>query len=97
MAKKIFYEAEARAKVLAGAKQLYDAVKVTFGPKGQNVVIEKSYGGPTITHDGVTVAEAVDLGSTDETLANKSAPSSSNLPLRNLIKLQAMVPLQLQS
>ena len=41
MAKKIFYEAEAREKVLSGAKQLYDAVKVTFGPKGQNVMIEK--------------------------------------------------------
>lgn len=71
MAKKIFYKADARAKVLAGAKQLYDAVKVTFGPKGQNVVIEKSYGAPTITHDGVTVAEAVDLGSTDENLGEQ--------------------------
>ena len=66
MAKKIFYDAEAREKVLGGAKALYDAVKVTFGPKGQNVVIEKSYGAPTITHDGVTVAEAVDLGNEDE-------------------------------
>ena len=71
MAKKIFYTAEAREKVLAGAKQLYDAVKVTFGPKGQNVVIEKSYGGPTITHDGVTVAEAVDLGSTEDNLGEQ--------------------------
>ncbi len=69
--KKIFYEAEAREKVLSGAKQLYDAVKVTFGPKGQNVVIEKSYGTPTITHDGVTVAEAVDLGSTEENLGEQ--------------------------
>lgn len=68
MAKKIFYEAEAREKVLAGAKQLYDAVKVTFGPKGQNVVIEKEYGAPVITHDGVTVAEAVELPSSDESL-----------------------------
>ncbi len=71
MAKKIFYTNEARDKVLAGAKQLYDAVKVTFGPKGQNVVIEKSYGAPTITHDGVTVAEAVDLGSTEENLGEQ--------------------------
>lgn len=71
MAKKIFYADEARAKVLSGAKQLYDAVKVTFGPKGQNVVIEKSYGAPTITHDGVTVAEAVDLGSTEENLGEE--------------------------
>lgn len=71
MAKKIFYADEARDKILSGAKQLYDAVKVTFGPKGQNVVIEKSYGGPTITHDGVTVAEAVDLGSTEENLGEQ--------------------------
>ncbi len=66
MAKKIFYDAEAREKVLGGAKALYDAVKVTFGPKGRNVVIEKNYGAPTITHDGVTVAEAVDLGNEDD-------------------------------
>ena len=71
MAKKIFYNADARDKVLSGAKQLYDAVKVTFGPKGQNVVIEKSYGAPTITHDGVTVAEAVDLGSTEDNLGEQ--------------------------
>ena len=66
MAKKIYYDNEAREKVLGGAKALYDAVKVTFGPKGRNVVIEKTYGAPTITHDGVTVAEAVDLGNEDE-------------------------------
>lgn len=71
MAKKIFYADQARDKVLSGAKQLYDAVKVTFGPKGQNVVIEKSYGNPTITHDGVTVAEAVDLGSTETNLGEQ--------------------------
>ena len=68
MAKKIFYEAEAREKVLSGAKQLYDAVKVTFGPKGQNVIIERDYGAPVITHDGVTVAEAVDLPNKEESL-----------------------------
>ena len=61
MAKQIYYETEAREKVLSGAKQLYDAVKVTFGPKGKNVIIEKEYGAPVITHDGVTVAEAVEL------------------------------------
>lgn len=68
MAKKIYYEAEAREKVLSGAKQLYDAVKVTFGPKGKNVIIEKDYGAPVITHDGVTVAEAVELPNKDDRL-----------------------------
>ena len=49
MAKKVFYSDDARARVLAGAQALYNAVKVTYGPKGGNVVIGKQYGGPTIT------------------------------------------------
>lgn len=61
MAKKIFYGQDARERVLAGAEQLYEAVKVTFGPKGGNAVIAKEYGGPIITHDGVTVAENIVL------------------------------------
>ena len=72
MAKKIFYDEDARNRVLGGAKALYDAVKVTYGPKGRNVVIAKGYGGPTVTHDGVTVAESVDLPENDdETLGYK--------------------------
>lgn len=72
MAKKVFYGDDARTRVLGGAKALYDAVKLTYGPKGGNVVIAKSYGGPTVTHDGVTVAEGVDLPENDdETLGYK--------------------------
>jgi chaperonin GroEL len=71
MTKKVFYDDEAREKILAGAKKLADAVKVTMGPKGRNVVIGKSYGGPSVTHDGVTVAEAIDLPETEETLGEK--------------------------
>ncbi|MBB1559957.1 chaperonin GroEL [Candidatus Saccharibacteria bacterium] len=72
MAKKVFYGDDARTRVLGGAKALYDTVKVTYGPKGGNVVIAKSYGGPTVTHDGVTVAEGVDLPENDdETLGYK--------------------------
>lgn len=72
MAKKVFYDDDARERVLGGAKALYDAVKVTYGPKGRNVVIAKGYGGPTVTHDGVTVAESVDLPEQDdETLGYK--------------------------
>lgn len=72
MAKKVFYDDDARTRVLGGAKALYDAVKVTYGPKGRNVVIAKGYGGPTVTHDGVTVAESVDLPEQDdETLGYK--------------------------
>ncbi len=72
MAKKVFYDEDARTRVMGGAKALYDAVKVTYGPKGNNVVIAKGYGGPTVTHDGVTVAESVDLPEVDdETLGYK--------------------------
>ncbi len=66
MPKKVFYDDDARERVLGGAKALYDAVKVTYGPKGRNVVIAKGYGGPTVTHDGVTVAESVDLPENDD-------------------------------
>lgn len=72
MAKKVFYDDDARRRVLAGAQILYDAVKTTMGPKGRNVVISKSYGAPTVTHDGVTVAKGVELGDVDdETLGYK--------------------------
>jgi len=66
MAKRVFYDDDARERVLEGAKALYDAVKVTYGPKGNNVVIAKGYGGPTVTHDGVTVAESIDLPEDDD-------------------------------
>jgi len=60
-AKKIVYSENSRQAILRGVNQLADAVKVTLGPKGRNVVIEKKFGGPTITKDGVTVAKEVEL------------------------------------
>ena len=72
MSKKVFYDDDARRRVLGGAKILYEAVKTTMGPKGRNVVISKGYGGPTVTHDGVTVAKGVDIADVDdETLGYK--------------------------
>ncbi len=72
MAKKVFYDDDARRRVLAGAEILYNAVKTTMGPRGRNVVIDKSYGNPTVTHDGVTVAKGVELPDVDdETLGQK--------------------------
>ncbi|MEI7522400.1 MAG: chaperonin GroEL [Candidatus Saccharibacteria bacterium] len=72
MAKKVFYDDDARKRVLGGAEILYNAVKTTMGPKGRNVVISKSYGNPTVTHDGVTVAKGVELADVDdETLGYK--------------------------
>ena len=61
MAKEITYDAKARNALKAGVDKLADAVKVTLGPKGRNVVIEKKFGSPTITKDGVTVAKEIDL------------------------------------
>jgi chaperonin GroEL len=61
MAKQISYGEESRRSVLAGISRLADAVKVTLGPKGRNVVIEKKFGSPTITKDGVTVAKEIEL------------------------------------
>lgn len=72
MAKKVFYDDDARRRVLGGAEILYNAVKTTMGPKGRNAVISKSYGSPTVTHDGVTVAKGVELEDVDdETLGYK--------------------------
>ncbi len=61
MAKQLHFNTEARAKMLRGVDALADAVKVTLGPKGRNVVIEKKFGAPSITKDGVTVAKEIEL------------------------------------
>jgi chaperonin GroEL len=61
MAKQIIYADASRQAILRGVNQLADAVKVTLGPKGRNVVLEKKFGGPTITKDGVTVAKEIEL------------------------------------
>ncbi|HKZ03050.1 MAG TPA: chaperonin GroEL [Pyrinomonadaceae bacterium] len=61
MAKQIVHGEESRAAILRGVNQLADAVRITLGPKGRNVVLEKKYGSPTITKDGVTVAKEIDL------------------------------------
>jgi chaperonin GroEL len=61
MAKQIVYGERSRHAVLRGINQLADAVKVTLGPRGRNVVIDRKFGSPTITKDGVTVAKEIDL------------------------------------
>src|SRR5689334_8505534 len=61
MAKQIIYGEQARQTVLRGINQMADAVKVTLGPRGRNVILGKAYGSPTITKDGVTVAKEIDL------------------------------------
>ena len=61
MAKEIKYGAEARAALEKGVNKLADTVRVTLGPKGRNVVLDKSFGAPLITNDGVTIAKEIEL------------------------------------
>ena len=61
MAKEIFYGEDARRKLQSGVDQLANTVKITLGPKGRNVLINKSFGSPLITNDGVTIAKEIEL------------------------------------
>ena len=71
MAKDIKYGKDSRQKMLDGVNKLADAVKVTLGPKGRNVVLEKSYGSPLITNDGVTIAKEIELEDKFENMGAK--------------------------
>ena len=61
MAKQLVFDEQARKKILSGVSQLASAVKITLGPKGRNVIIDKKFGAPSVTKDGVTVAKEVEL------------------------------------
>ncbi|MEE9558383.1 MAG: chaperonin GroEL, partial [Candidatus Brocadiales bacterium] len=70
-AKQLLYDVDARKKLLQGVKQLADVVRVTMGPTGRNVILEKSFGSPSVTKDGVTVAKEVELGDPFENMGAK--------------------------
>ena len=70
MAKEISFNSDAREKLKQGVDALCNAVKVTLGPKGRNVILQKSFGAPTITKDGVTVAKDIEL---EDAVANMGA------------------------
>ena len=77
MAKEIKYGVEARKALEAGVNQLADTVRVTLGPKGRNVVLDKSFGAPLITNDGVTIAKEIELADPFENMGaqrNRSGP-----------------------
>jgi len=84
MAKQIIHGEESRQVFCAASTILADAVKVTLGPKGRNVVIEKKFGSPTITKDGVTVAKEIELKDTMENMGaqmvREVASKTSDLP-----------------
>src|SRR6187455_819702 len=71
MAKQLLYTDEARKKLLAGSEKLAKAVGSTLGPTGRNVIIEKSFGNPTVTKDGVTVSKEIDLPDPFENMGAK--------------------------
>ena len=82
-AKQLLFEDHARARLLQGVEKLADAVAVTMGPTGRNVIISKSFGGPTVTKDGVTVSKEVELEDRFENmgakLVNEVASKTSDL------------------
>ncbi len=78
MAKEIKYSKDARQKMLDGVNTLANAVKITLGPKGRNVVLEKSYGSPVITNDGVTIAKEIELEDKFENMGAKLVYEAAN-------------------
>src|SRR5574338_1344267 len=77
-AKNIKFKEDARQKILKGVQVLADAVKVTLGPKGRNVIIDKSYGTPHITKDGVTVAKEIELEDKHENMGAQMVKEVAN-------------------
>ena len=71
MAKQLLFDDQARAKMLKGVEKLAHAVAVTLGPTGRNVIIDKSFGGPTVTKDGVTVSKEIELADRFENMGAK--------------------------
>ena len=71
MAKQLIFDDHARARMLAGIEKLADAVAITMGPTGRNVIIDKSFGGPNVTKDGVTVAKEIELDDRFENMGAK--------------------------
>ena len=77
MPKQISFDETARRALERGVNQLADAVKVTLGPRGRNVVLEKKFGGPTVTNDGVTIAREIELGDPFENLGAQLAKTAA--------------------
>ena len=85
MVKMIAFDEEARRGLERGMNQLADAVKVTLGPKGRNVVLEKKWGAPTITNDGVSIAKEIDLEDPYEKVGAELRGGQRGAPLVEVI------------
>ena len=84
--KEIIFESEARDRMKKGVDALANAVKVTLGPKGRNVIIEKTYGAPQITKDGVTVAKEIEMKDAVENMGAQMVKKMSHSQLRLAIR-----------
>lgn len=91
-AKIITFDVDARAALKRGVNQLANAVKVTLGPKGRNVIIDKKFGAPTITKDGVSVAKEIELGDQSKTLAHPWFAKLHPRPAIWLVTVQQQQP-----
>src|SRR5207245_1844456 len=87
-AKQLEFNVEARARLKRGVDQLADAVKVTLGPKGRNVVIDKKFGNPTITKDGVTVAKEIELEDPVENMGEEVADAMEKVGRDGVITVE---------
>ena len=99
MAKQILFSEDARKKIASGISQAARAVKVTLGPRGRNVVLEKSYGGPRITNDGVSIAKEITLQDRFENMgaeivkevASKTNDKAGDGTTTSVVLLEALV------
>ena len=92
MAKQLFFDIEARNKMKRGVDVLANAVKVTLGPKGRNVVIEKKFGAPAVTKDGVTVAKEIELEDAIENMGAQMVKEvASKLQILRVTVLQQLL------
>ena len=91
-AKNIFFGSDARSKMLRGVNKLADAVKVTLGPKGRNVVMDKSFGAPRITKDGVSVAKEIELKDKFENMGAQMVRDVARKLMILLVMEQLLLP-----
>ena len=91
MAKDIKFSEDARAAMLRGVDILADTVKVTLGPKGSNVVLEKAYGSPLITNDGVTIAKEIELEDRFENMGAKLVSEVASKTNALLVTVQRLL------
>ena len=95
-AKQVLFGNDARSRMVNGVNVLADAVKVTLGPKGRNVVLERAFGGPTITKDGVSVAKEVELKDKFETWALRWLKKLLPRPATTPVTVQRQLPFWLR-